>query len=157
MLPGARAGRRARRSPFARVHSDTRSLRAGDLFVALRGERFDAHDFLGQAKAAGAVAALAERGLAEAGLPGLEVADTPARARRARRRLAAPLRPAAGRGDRQQRQDHGDADDRRDLPRLAAATPRFATEGNFNNDIGVPLTLLRLRAGCIAPRWSSSA
>ena len=59
-----------------RVHSDTRSLQQGDLFVALKGERFDAHDFLGQAKASGAVAALAERGLAEAGLAGLEVSDT---------------------------------------------------------------------------------
>ena len=39
---------------FERVHSDTRTLRAGDLFVALRGERFDAHDFLPQARAAGA-------------------------------------------------------------------------------------------------------
>ena len=48
---------------FTRVHSDTRSLQPGDLFVALRGERFDAHDFLPQAAAAGAVAALAERGL----------------------------------------------------------------------------------------------
>ena len=35
---------------FARVHTDTRSLRAGDLFVALRGERFDAHDFLDAAR-----------------------------------------------------------------------------------------------------------
>ena len=61
-----------------RVHSDTRSLRAGDLFVALKGEHFDAHDFLTQAKASGAVAALAERGLVEAGLPGLQVADTQA-------------------------------------------------------------------------------
>ena len=43
-----------------RVHSDTRTLRPGDLFVALRGERFDGHDFLAQAHAAGAVAALAE-------------------------------------------------------------------------------------------------
>ena len=59
-----------------RVHTDTRSLRAGDLFVALRGERFDANDFLAQAKSAGAVAALAERGLDDAGLPGLEVADS---------------------------------------------------------------------------------
>ena len=50
-------------TPLARVHSDTRTLREGDLFVALRGERFDAHDFLAQARAAGAVAALAERGL----------------------------------------------------------------------------------------------
>ena len=49
-----------------RVHSDTRSLRAGDLFVALKGERFDAHDFLAQAKASGAVAALAEREIGRA-------------------------------------------------------------------------------------------
>ena len=62
-------------TPIARVHSDTRTLQPGDLFVALRGERFDAHDFLPQARAAGAAAALAERGLAEAGLPGLQVAD----------------------------------------------------------------------------------
>ena len=59
-----------------RVHSDTRSLRAGDFFVALRGERFDANDFLPQAKTGGAVAALAERGLEAAGLAGLEVADS---------------------------------------------------------------------------------
>ena len=61
---------------IGRVHSDTRSLQAGDLFVVLRGERFDAHDFLAQAKASGAVAALAERGLAAAGLAGLQVSDT---------------------------------------------------------------------------------
>ena len=60
---------------FARVHSDTRSLQRGDLFVALKGENFDAHDFLAAARSAGAVAALAERGLAEAGLPGLQVSD----------------------------------------------------------------------------------
>ncbi len=64
------------RVAFERVHTDTRSLRAGDLFVALRGERFDAHDFLPQASGAGAVAALAERGLAEAGLNGIEVPDS---------------------------------------------------------------------------------
>src|SRR5450830_1753478 len=61
-----------------RVHTDSRSLLPGDLFVALRGERFDANDFLAQAKASGAVAALAERGLAEAGLPGLLVPDAKA-------------------------------------------------------------------------------
>ena len=59
-----------------RVHTDSRSLQAGDLFVALRGERFDAHDFLPQAAQAGAVAAVAERGLQEAKLAGLEVADS---------------------------------------------------------------------------------
>ena len=59
LLPGAQlVGDAALR--FERVHTDTRSLRAGDLFVALKGERFDAHDFLAQAAASGAVAALAE-------------------------------------------------------------------------------------------------
>ena len=63
-------------TPLARVHTDTRTLQPGDLFVALRGERFDAHQFLAQARAAGAVAALAERGLQEAGLPGIAVPDS---------------------------------------------------------------------------------
>ena len=72
MLPGAQLVGEASLQ-FARVHTDTRSLHAGDLFVALKGERFDAHDFLRQAGAQGAVAALAEQGLAEAGLPGLQV------------------------------------------------------------------------------------
>ena len=65
---------------FKRVHSDTRSIEPGDLFVALRGERFDANDFLAEAKARGAVAALcqgdAEPRLRAAGLPGLMVADS---------------------------------------------------------------------------------
>ena len=53
MVPGsALVGDGAR--AFERVHTDTRTLRAGDLFVALKGERFDAHDFLPQARAAGA-------------------------------------------------------------------------------------------------------
>src|SRR5262249_12440185 len=60
---------------FERVASDTRTLRAGDLFVALRGERFDAHDFIAAARSAGAVAAIAERGLGDA-MPGLQVPDT---------------------------------------------------------------------------------
>ena len=61
---------------FNRVHTDTRTLQSGDLFVALKGDNFDAHDFLQQARAKGAVAAIAQHGLAESGLPGLEVADS---------------------------------------------------------------------------------
>ena len=129
---------------FARVHSDTRSLRDGDLFVALRGERFDGNAFLPRARAAGAVAALAERGLAEAGLPGLQVADSRAAlgvlAGAWRRRMALALIVVTGSNGKTTvtqmiaailRAWHGDA--------------ALATEGNFNNDIGVPLTLLRLR------------
>jgi UDP-N-acetylmuramoyl-tripeptide--D-alanyl-D-alanine ligase len=60
------------------VHSDTRTLQAGDLFVALRGERFDANDFLAQARDKGAVAAIAQPGRLPAGLPGIEVDDSKA-------------------------------------------------------------------------------
>lgn len=63
-------------TPLARVHTDTRTLQAGDLFVALKGERFDANSFLSQAGAAGAAAAIAHGGLQAAGLPGIEVPDT---------------------------------------------------------------------------------
>ncbi len=129
---------------IARVHSDTRSLAAGDLFVALRGERFDANDFLPQAAAAGAVAALAERGLAEAGLPGIEVPDAKAAlghlAAAWRAHCQLPVIAVAG------------SNGKTTVTQMIASILRawvgggaLATEGNFNNDIGVPLTLLRLR------------
>ena len=134
---------------ISRVHSDTRSVAPGDLFVALRGERFDAHAYLADAKAAGAVAALAERGLEEAALPGLVVADS----RRAlgelaaawRRRFAMPLVAVTG--------SNGKTTVTQMIAsifRAAVGDAAFATEGNFNNDIGLPLTLLRLREGCRA-------
>ena len=127
-----------------RVHTDTRSLRAGDLFVALRGERFDANDFLAQAKAGGAVAALAERGLEAAGLPGLEVADSGAALLQLaggwRARHTLPLIAVTG------------SNGKTTVTQMIASILRawvgdaaLATEGNLNNHIGVPLTLLRLR------------
>ncbi len=130
---------------FTRVHSDTRSLRPGDLFVALKGERFDAHDFLVQASSQGAVAALAQRGLS-ASQPGLLVEDS----LKALGQLAAgwrsqfslPLIAVTG------------SNGKTTVTQMIASVLRawkgeaaFATEGNFNNDIGLPLTLLRLRAG----------
>ncbi len=54
-----------------RVHTDSRTCQAGDLFVALKGERFDANDFLPQVAASTATAALAERGLDAAKLAGV--------------------------------------------------------------------------------------
>ena len=63
-LPGARlVGDGA--VAVQRVHTDTRSLQPGDLFVALRGERFDAHDFLVQARTQGAGAALCDADAAD--------------------------------------------------------------------------------------------
>lgn len=138
---------------FERVHTDTRSLQPGDLFVALKGERFDAHDFLPQAQAAGAVAALSQRALA---MPGLQVADTRqallqlAGAWRARKQL--PLIAVTG------------SNGKTTVTQMIASILRawvgegaFATQGNFNNDVGVPLTLLRLRqhedAGLAQTPW----
>ena len=128
-----------------RVNTDTRSLQAGDLFVALKGERFDANDFLAQAKAQGAVAAIAHHGLAQAGLPGLEVADT----RIALGRLAAGWRSQFGLPLVAVTGSNGKTTVTQmiaSILRAWKAEKAFATEGNLNNDIGVPLTLLRLSA-----------
>ena len=143
LLPGSRLVGDASLA-IERVHSDTRTLGAGDLFVALKGERFDGHDMLGEAKAKGAAAALAQRGLEAAGLPGIMVADTQrgleelARGWRARHQL--PLIAVTG------------SNGKTTVTQMIAAILRawhgdgaFATEGNLNNHIGVPLTLLRLR------------
>jgi UDP-N-acetylmuramoyl-tripeptide--D-alanyl-D-alanine ligase len=129
---------------FHRVHSDTRTLQAGDLFVALRGERFDAHDFLPQAARAGASAALAEHGLAQAKIPGLQVQDSLAAlqtlAATWRQRWHGPLIAVTG--------SNGKTTVTQMLAsilRAAHGDQALATVGNLNNHIGVPLTLLRLR------------
>ena len=128
-----------------RVHTDTRSLRSGDLFVALKGDNFDAHDFLAQAKANGAAAAIAQHGLVAAGLSGLEVADSKVAlgqlAKGWRAQFDLPLIAVTG------------SNGKTTVTQMIACILRayqtsqaFATEGNLNNDIGVPLTLLRLSA-----------
>ncbi|WP_439586169.1 UDP-N-acetylmuramoyl-tripeptide--D-alanyl-D-alanine ligase [Hydrogenophaga sp.] len=132
--------------PFTRVHTDTRSLQPGDLFVALKGERFDAHEFLPQAQAQGALAAIADHGLVEAGLAGVVVPD----ARRALGELASlwraqfslPLIAVTGSNGKTTVTQMIAS-----ILRAAAGEAAHATLGNFNNDIGVPLTLLRLNAG----------
>jgi UDP-N-acetylmuramoyl-tripeptide--D-alanyl-D-alanine ligase len=142
MLPDARLvgdGARA----FGRVHTDTRTLRAGDLFVALKGERFDAHDFLPQARAAGAVAAIGAHGVAEAGLDGLVVPD-PLEALQAlatgwRRRFAGPVVAVAGSNGKTTVTQMVAS-----ILRAAHGEAAHATAGNLNNHIGVPLTLLQM-------------
>ncbi|MBW0170576.1 MAG: UDP-N-acetylmuramoyl-tripeptide--D-alanyl-D-alanine ligase [Hydrogenophaga sp.] len=131
--------------PFTRVHTDTRSLQPGDLFVALKGERFDAHDFLPQAQGQGALAALADHGLAAAGLPGVEVPDTRRAlgelARLWRGQFALPLIAVTGSNGKTTVTQMIAS-----ILRASAGDAAHATQGNFNNDIGVPLTLLRLNA-----------
>ena len=129
---------------LARVHSDTRTLQAGDFFVALRGDNFDGHTFLAQARAAGAAAALAERGLTDVGLPGLQVADSGLALQELaaawRHRLHLPLALVAG------------SNGKTTVTQMVASILRawqgacaLATQGNFNHHLGLPLTLLRLR------------
>ncbi len=130
-----------------RVHSDTRTLQHGDLFVALQGERFDGNTFLAQAQHAGAVAALCSdaAALRASGLSGLVVPDS----KRALGQLATgwraqfklPLIAVTG------------SNGKTTVTQMMAAILRawkpqatLATEGNLNNEIGVPLTLLRLRS-----------
>ena len=128
-----------------RVHSDTRTLEGGDLFVAIRGERFDANDFIADARDKGAAAALAHRGRIPSGFSGLEVDD----AKLALGQLAAgwraqfqlPLIAVTG------------SNGKTTVTQMIAAILRawqpqatLATQGNLNNDIGVPLTLLGLNA-----------
>lgn len=128
-----------------RVHTDTRTLTAGDLFVALKGERFDANEFLADAKARGAAAAIAHGGLEAAGLAGLEVPDSLAAlgtlATGWRNQFTLPLITVTG--------SNGKTTVTQMLAtilRAACGDRSLATAGNFNNEIGVPLTLLRLRA-----------
>ena len=133
-------------TPLARVHSDTRTLAAGDLFVALRGERFDGNRFLAEARAAGATAALAEADTAAAGLPGIVVPDALAAlgalATGWRAQWSLPLIAVTGSNGKTTVTQMIAA-----ILRADAGAAALATQGNLNNEIGVPLTLLRLAAG----------
>ncbi len=136
-------------TPITRVHTDTRSITQGDLFVALHGETFDANTLLHQAQAQGAAAVVCRSGLPDAllpaGLPRIEVPDTKAAlgqlARAWRGQFKLPLIAVTG------------SNGKTTVTQMLASILRafvgdgaaLATQGNLNNDIGVPLTLLRLR------------
>jgi len=138
------------------VQTDTRALDSGCLFVALRGDRFDGHDYLSTAVEAGAAAVMIDAAHAAAmeqdpGVPVFVVEDTRlglgALAAWWRTRFAIPLIGITG--------SNGKTTVKEMCASILAATARregfdpadavLATAGNFNNDIGLPLTLLRLR------------
>lgn len=125
---------------FAGVSIDTRTLERGQLFLALRGERFDGHAFLQAAAQKGAAAAVVERA-SECGLPQVVVQDAQAAltalAGAWRRRCKALVLGVGG--------SNGKTTSKELLASiLEQAGPTLATRGNLNNHIGVPLTLLRL-------------
>ncbi|BDU57450.1 UDP-N-acetylmuramoyl-tripeptide--D-alanyl-D-alanine ligase [Limnohabitans sp. MORI2] len=128
-----------------RINTDSRTCQAGDLFVALKGERFDANDFLPQVATSGATAALATHGLTEAKLAGVQVSDTRIAlgqlAKGWRSQFKLPIIAVTG------------SNGKTTVTQMIASILRagfgddaLATQGNLNNDIGVPQTLLRMRA-----------
>ena len=123
------------------VSTDTRQLPAGALFIALTGPNFDGHDFVATARERGAAAALVSRTVADP-LPQIRVADTRLAlgqlAAAWRSRFCQPLIALTGSNGKTTLKEMIAA-----ILRVRGAT--LATEGNLNNDIGVPLTLLRLK------------
>jgi UDP-N-acetylmuramoyl-tripeptide--D-alanyl-D-alanine ligase len=131
---------------FEHLSTDSRTAGPGDLFVALKGERFDAHDFLPEVAARHISAALVTHTPADWSIPVLKVDDTRAAlgalARGWRRRFTMPLVAVTG--------SNGKTTVKEMIASIFAAAVgedgRLATAGNFNNDIGLPLTLFRLTA-----------
>ncbi len=128
---------------FSRVTTDSRAIAPGDLFVALKGDRFDGHDYAAAALRQGAAGVLGARDL------GLEAqivaADSKlalgALARAWRARFELPLIAVTG--------SNGKTTVTQMIAAILTAHAgdgAFFTHGNLNNDIGLPLTLLRLRA-----------
>lgn len=131
-------------SEFTGVSTDSRSVAAGDLFVALRGEQFDGHEYLAQVAAAGAAGALVSRA-SDIDLPQLVVADTQRGFGHLgsynRQLYRGPLVAITGSSGKTTVKNMVHAV-------LATQGHTLATEGNFNNEIGVPRTLLRLTPEC---------
>jgi UDP-N-acetylmuramoyl-tripeptide--D-alanyl-D-alanine ligase len=129
---------------FERVSTDSRTAGPGDLFIAIKGDRFDAHNFLPQVAQRGIAAALVTRTPDDFHVPAIKVKDTRvalgALAHGWRKRFTLPLVAVTG--------SNGKTTVKEMIASIFAAAvgenARLATAGNFNNDIGLPLTLFRL-------------
>jgi UDP-N-acetylmuramoyl-tripeptide--D-alanyl-D-alanine ligase len=143
-VAAATAGRLAGRdAAFTGVSIDSRSVERGQLFVALRGHRFDGHDFVAVSAERGAAGALVERPV-DAALPQVVVRDTQV----ALTSLAAAWRAKCNALVIGVAGSNGKTTTKELLAAiLAGAGATLATRGNLNNHIGVPLTLLRLEPG----------
>jgi UDP-N-acetylmuramoyl-tripeptide--D-alanyl-D-alanine ligase len=142
-MPGAHVA-------FSGVSTDTRELQAGQLFVALSGPSFDGHDFVAQARQKGAVGAVVSRALSEEGMvdfPQILVVDT----QRAFAQLAGNWRaqfsiPVVGITG-----SNGKTTVKEMLAAILSQQGAvLATQANFNNEVGVPRTLLQITGQHIA-------
>lgn len=134
---------------FAGVSTDSRKINRGELFIALRGDVFDGHGFIATAKERGAVAAVVDAAgaasLQECGLSLLAVADTRlalgALAAAWRSRFSLPVIAVTGSNGKTTTKEMIAS-----ILKSAYGDAVLVTQGNFNNDIGLPLTLLNLDA-----------
>ncbi len=126
---------------FAAVGTDTRTIAEGALFVALTGPNFDGHDYLDAAGSKGAVGAMVSRQV-ESGLPQILVQDT----RLGLGRLASLWRQSSGLPLVAVTGSNGKTTVKEMIAAILGQKGRvLATRGNLNNDIGMPLTLLRIQ------------
>jgi UDP-N-acetylmuramoyl-tripeptide--D-alanyl-D-alanine ligase len=127
---------------YKTVSSDTRTLAGGDLFIALRGPRYNANEFVAGATAAGAAGAVVDT-LQPVAIPQIVVPDTQVALEKAghawRSQFSIPVVGVAGSNGKTTAKEMTAAI-------LGAAGECLATRGNLNNHIGVPLTLFRIEA-----------
>ncbi|MBI4265519.1 MAG: UDP-N-acetylmuramoyl-tripeptide--D-alanyl-D-alanine ligase [Acidobacteria bacterium] len=133
---------------IGRVCIDTRTLQAGDFFVALRGVRFDAHEFVGEAMAKGAMGALVERGFvgraftARQDFALVEAADTT----KALQELAHAVRMSSGTRVIAITGSAGKTTTKETIAEFLSRRLRVVKNtGNLNNHIGLPLSLMQLK------------
>lgn len=128
---------------YTGVSTDTRTLKPGELFVALRGPRFNANEFVANAVAAGAAGAVVDTQVAGAGIAQVVVRDTQAALSQSaaawRAQFSFPLVGVAGSNGKTTVKEMITAI-------LERRGTTLSTRGNLNNHIGVPLTLHRLDA-----------
>ena len=128
---------------FSRVITDTRTLAPNDLFIALKGERFDAHDFLSELHVGQVAAVVAERVPEGFALPYVLVKDTRVAlqqlAQNWRAQFDIPVLVVTGSNGKTTVKEMLAA-----IMQAAYGEGYLATRGNFNNDVGLPLTLLNL-------------
>jgi len=127
------------------ISTDSRTIKPGQLFVPLRGENFDGHDFLVRALRNGAAACLSEEVIAGLSIPVIRVEDTLKAlgdlAAGMRREFDGPVVAVTG--------SSGKTTTKEMLATVLAETgPGLKTEGNYNNLIGLPLTLFRMESEC---------
>jgi UDP-N-acetylmuramoyl-tripeptide--D-alanyl-D-alanine ligase len=146
MIASIAGARMTQNAAFDGVSTDSRNVQPGQLFVALRGENFDGHAFLEQVAAKGVAAVVAEQLPAGWTLPAIVVPNTLTAlgqiANWWRGQYAIPVIGVTG--------SNGKTTVKEMISSILAAafgeSSRLATQGNLNNEIGVPLTLMRLDA-----------